>query len=78
VKTKWALTLAFDILPLGPYLASTDSISDADLAQSGYLPNHNINPAVINSTLFKILWIQTFNASEVVRLCKNPWGEDIA
>jgi hypothetical protein len=71
MKTKWALTFLFAILPPVLCLAPTDSISDADPAQSGYLPNHNINPAVVNSSAFQILWDQTFNAQEVVHLCKK-------
>ena len=45
-------------------LAATDSISDADPAQSGYLPNHNMNPAIVGSTSFGILWTNTYNAKE--------------
>ena len=45
-------------------LASTDSISDADPAQSGYLPDHNMDPAVIDSTTFGILWRNTYDAKE--------------
>ncbi|OBT70822.1 hypothetical protein VF21_10119 [Pseudogymnoascus sp. 05NY08] len=37
-------------------LASTDSIQDADPPQSGYLPNHNMDPNVVGSTSFGILW----------------------
>lgn len=45
-------------------LASTDSISDADPAQSGYLPNHNMQPAVVSSPSFGTLWTNTYNAKE--------------
>ncbi|EFQ31337.1 WSC domain-containing protein [Colletotrichum graminicola] len=37
-------------------LASTDSYRDADLPQSGYLPNHNLDPNVAGSSSFKNLW----------------------
>ncbi|KZL79134.1 wsc domain-containing protein [Colletotrichum incanum] len=40
-------------------LASTDSYRDADLPQSGYLPNHNLNPNVAGSSSFKNLWTFT-------------------
>ncbi|KAH8899451.1 WSC-domain-containing protein [Thozetella sp. PMI_491] len=38
--------------------ATTDSIQDADGPQSGYLPNHNIDPNVVGSSSFGILWQQ--------------------
>ncbi|KAJ0164323.1 WSC domain-containing protein [Colletotrichum tanaceti] len=40
-------------------LASTDSYRDADLPQSGYLPNHNLDPNVAGSSSFKNLWTFT-------------------
>ncbi|KAK1982637.1 WSC domain-containing protein [Colletotrichum cereale] len=40
-------------------LASTDSFRDADLPQSGYLPNHNLNPNVAGSSSFQNLWTFT-------------------
>ncbi|KAM7209387.1 WSC domain containing protein [Naviculisporaceae sp. PSN 640] len=36
--------------------APTDSIQDADPAQSGYLPNHNMDLNVVGSASFGILW----------------------
>ena len=45
-------------------LASTDSISDADPAQSGYLPNHNMQPAIVGSTSFGILWTNNYLPKE--------------
>ncbi|KAK3330104.1 WSC domain-containing protein [Apodospora peruviana] len=39
--------------------ASTDSTQDADPSQSGYLPNHNMDPNVVGSPSFGILWQQT-------------------
>jgi len=65
MKTKWMLALIHSILPLALCLAPTDSISDADPAQSGYLPNHNMDPAVVSSSAFKILWNHTYNSNEV-------------
>jgi hypothetical protein len=35
-----------------------------DPPQSGYLPNHNINPSSVSSTL-AIAWKQTFNLNEI-------------
>jgi iron transport multicopper oxidase len=56
------------ILGLVPWLvhslASTDSISDADPAQSGYLPNHNMDPSIVDSSIFGILWQDTFLSKE--------------
>ena len=45
-------------------LASTDSPSDADPAQSGYLPNHNMDPSIIDSPTFGVLWQNTFLPKE--------------
>ncbi|KAM7222882.1 wsc domain containing protein [Rhypophila decipiens] len=45
--------------------APTDSIQDADPAQSGYLPDHNMDPNVVASSSFGILWSQrTTNTQE--------------
>lgn len=46
-------------------LASTDETSDADPAQSGYLPNHNMQPSIVGSSSFVILWTKTFNVKEL-------------
>lgn len=52
-------------------LAPTDTISDADQMQSGYLPNHNMDPAVVDSAQFGQLWKMPFNAKEQVRaICR--------
>ena len=48
--------------------APTDSYTDADVPQSGYLPNHNMDPAVVDSAQFGLLWKIQFNAKEQVRL----------
>ena len=45
-------------------LATTDEPSDADPPQSGYLPNHNMQPAIVGSSSFGILWTNTYNAKE--------------
>ncbi|KAK6525361.1 hypothetical protein TWF694_005500 [Orbilia ellipsospora] len=37
-------------------LAATDEIQDADTLQSGYLPNHNLSPDIVNDPGFGILW----------------------
>lgn len=78
MKMKWELTVVYSILSFGLCLAPTDSISDADPAQSGYLPNHNISPAVVNSSAFHILWNHTFNAKEVVGSSKKSPKNDSA
>ena len=49
----------------------TDSYSDADPAQSGYLPNHNMNPAVVDSSVFGQLWKVPFNDLEQVGLLQD-------
>jgi iron transport multicopper oxidase len=46
-------------------LGATDSIQDVDPAQSGYLPNHNMDPAIVDSPIFGILWTNTYNAQEL-------------
>ncbi|KAL8830675.1 MAG: hypothetical protein Q9170_005627, partial [Blastenia crenularia] len=42
----------------------TDSYTDADPAQAGYLPNHNMDPAVVDSSEFGLLWSTKYNALE--------------
>ena len=46
--------------------APTDSYTDADPGQSGYLPNHNMDPAVVDSSEFGLLWSTKYNALEQV------------
>lgn len=46
----------------------TDEYRDADPQQSGYLPNHNIDPAVVSSAQFGQLWKRGFNEGEQVRV----------
>jgi hypothetical protein len=55
-------------------LGDTDSISDADPAQSGYLPNHNMDPAVVNSSAFRILWQNSFNTNELASIATHSSG----
>ena len=62
----WLVASAMAVLPHAAGLASTDSPSDADPAQSGYLPNHNMDPAVVDSAEFGQLWKVPFNAQEQV------------
>lgn len=45
-------------------LAATDTTSDADPPQSGYLPNHNMNPDIVNSPIFGILWKNQYGSKE--------------
>ncbi|KAH0046468.1 hypothetical protein KCU78_g6, partial [Aureobasidium melanogenum] len=57
----WVLTCCIDYAAA---VASTDSYRDADVAQTGYLPNHNMDPAVVDSAQFGQLWKVSFNAKE--------------
>ena len=59
-----ALAIAFVQRVAG--VAPTDSYRDADTAQSGYLPNHNMDPAVVDSSQFGQLWKVQFNSLEQV------------
>ncbi|KAF8848127.1 hypothetical protein BDZ45DRAFT_754182 [Acephala macrosclerotiorum] len=43
-------------------VSSTDQYQDADTAQSGYLPNHNVDPTLLGSYVHS--WSSTFNAQE--------------
>lgn len=36
-----------------------------DPMQSGYLPNHNMNPATVGSPIFGILWKNPYNSKEL-------------
>ncbi len=63
---QWLIASAIALVPHVSGLASTDSPSDADPAQSGYLPNHNMDPAVVDSAGFGQLWKAQFNAKEQV------------
>ncbi|MCJ1476788.1 hypothetical protein MMC13_005457 [Lambiella insularis] len=56
--------LAMTFIPHIAALASTDSWRDADIGQSGYLPNHNMDPNVVASSAFGLLWKVPFNTKE--------------
>ncbi|KAI9716656.1 MAG: hypothetical protein M1812_005194 [Candelaria pacifica] len=56
--------LAAAIVPAFVVGAPTDSVSDADIGQSGYLPNHNMDPAVVDSSAFGELWSHAYTAQE--------------
>lgn len=62
----WLIASTFRLLPQVSALASTDSPSNGDPAQSGYLPNHNMDPAVVDSSGFGLLWKVPFNSKELV------------
>ena len=62
------LILLLGLFRLVHSLASTDSIRDADAPQSGYLPNHNMDPAIVDSPVFGLLWKIPFNSEEQVCL----------
>lgn len=49
-------TATVAILPGVLGAASTDEYRDADQLQSGYLPNHNMDPNVVDSSSFGQLW----------------------
>ncbi|KAI9821956.1 MAG: hypothetical protein M1827_002538 [Pycnora praestabilis] len=56
--------LAAAMIPHVVAVGPTDSYSDADPAQSGYLPNHNMDPAVVDSAEFGQLWKNAYNYQE--------------
>ncbi|KAF7884514.1 uncharacterized protein EAF02_004850 [Botrytis sinoallii] len=57
------LTVIFsDTLVQG--LSSTDEYRDADLQQTGYLTDHNMDPGIIDSSSFGQLWKVAFNYQE--------------
>lgn len=70
-----AVAAAF--IPLVHSLADTDTIADADVQQSGYLPNHNMDPAIVDSAQFGQLWKQAFNTNEQVRLRRRLASRNI-
>ncbi|CAG8961012.1 hypothetical protein HYFRA_00002552 [Hymenoscyphus fraxineus] len=45
-------------------LAPTDEIQDADPAQSSYLSNHNMDPSIVGSSSFGILWKNQYGPKE--------------
>ena len=63
----YALTaLAAALVPQAAAVGLTDTYTDADVGQSGYSSNHNMDPAIVDSSEFGQLWKQTFNAQEQV------------
>ncbi|KAL8771535.1 MAG: hypothetical protein Q9209_002977 [Squamulea sp. 1 TL-2023] len=60
----WLMGLAAAVAPQALAAGPTDSYSDADPAQSGYLPNHNMDPAVVDSSEFGLLWSTKYNNLE--------------
>ncbi len=66
IPSRWLTASLVALLPQVSGFASTDSPSDADPAQSGYLPNHNMDPAVVDSAEFGLLWKIPFNFQEQV------------
>ena len=61
--SPWLIASALGLLFKVSAFASTDSPSDADPAQSGYLPNHNMDPAVVDSASFGLLWNHSITKS---------------
>ncbi|KAK0104489.1 hypothetical protein ONS95_004777 [Cadophora gregata] len=45
-------------------VASYDEYRDADASQSGYLPNHNMDPSIVDSSAFGQIWKVAFNPKE--------------
>jgi len=64
-----AVVLAAAFFPTVIALDPTDEYRDADIEQSGYLPNHNMDPAIVNSPQFGQLWKIPFNSGEQVKKC---------
>jgi len=58
------LFLLLASVPMIRSLAPTDEVQDADPAQSGYLDNHNMHPATVGSSIFGILWKNTYGNKE--------------
>lgn len=71
ILLRWVVASTVALLPQVSGFASTDSPSDADPAQSGYLPNHNMDPAVVDSAEFGLLWKVPFNYQEQVSKASN-------
>ena len=60
------VALAVATIPRASAAGPTDSYTDADIGQGGYLPNHNMDPAVVDSTEFGLLWSTKNNPLEQV------------
>ena len=76
ILSPWLIASALALLPQVSGFASTDSPSDADPAQSGYLPNHNMDPAVVDSAEFGLLWKVPFNFQEQVSWTSSLFIQD--
>ncbi|KAH8750355.1 hypothetical protein F5882DRAFT_310292, partial [Hyaloscypha sp. PMI_1271] len=59
---RWLPFLGLVALPAVRGVAPTDFLQDTDAAQSGYLPNHNISPAIAST--FVLNWKIAFNTNE--------------
>ncbi|KUJ06410.1 uncharacterized protein LY89DRAFT_412163 [Mollisia scopiformis] len=59
---RWFKVLGLVVLPAVNAVASTDSLQDTDPANSGYLTNHNIDPAAVPNYTLK--WRMTYNTNE--------------
>jgi hypothetical protein len=51
--------LSLGLFPFVNATDPTDSLMDGDSAQSGYLPNHNMDPAIISGGSFGQIWKYT-------------------
>ncbi|PMD59417.1 uncharacterized protein K444DRAFT_663834 [Hyaloscypha bicolor E] len=68
---KWSALLGLAFVGAVHSFASTDSLQDADPAQSGYLPNHNMDPNKLST--FKQGWKNTYNANEAFYAKPLTW-----
>ena len=64
----WAAAFVSQVLGAAP----TDSYTDADPMQSGYLRNHIMDPNIVDSPTFGILWKVPFNNLELAS-SKKQW-----
>lgn len=60
----WGVLFFLAVPWLAQSLAPTDSVAYMDPGQSGYLPNHNMDPSVVSSPEFGILWKNTYDSKE--------------
>ncbi|KAK3935250.1 hypothetical protein QBC46DRAFT_462189, partial [Diplogelasinospora grovesii] len=61
---SWVFAVLAVVLPaLVSSVSTTDEYQDADPPQSGYLPNHNIDPTKLST--YVMSWQQTFNTNEM-------------
>lgn len=64
MRLTLSLLLALVPFTLVHSLATTDEIQDADVAQSGYMDNHNLHPATVGTSIFGLLWKNAYGAKE--------------